>query len=102
MTVVSGATRRDLPAWGCSSQRRLLRPIASVQALSLNRTGRAAHVEGRMSQTLTAAIGQLRVAGGRMQYPHVDPVRPTRAVWPTARPRPRSDRRLSPETIAPA
>ena len=27
-----------------------------------------------------------------MQSPHVDAVRPTRAVWPTARPRPRSDR----------
>ena len=45
-------------------------------------------------QTLTAATGQLRVAGGWMQSPRVDAVRPTRAVWPTARPRARSDRPL--------
>jgi hypothetical protein len=38
-------------------------------------------------QTLTTAIGQLRAAGGSLESPHVDAVRPTRAVWPTARPR---------------
>ncbi len=37
-----------------------------------------------------------------MQSPHVDAVRPTRAVWPTARPRPRSDRPREPAAVRPA
>ena len=44
-------------------------------------------------------IGQLRAAGGSMQSPHVDAVRPTRAVWPTARPRARSDRPREPAAV---
>ena len=50
-------------------------------------------------QTLPTAIGQFRVAGESMQSPHVDAVRPTRAVWPTARPRARSDRPLEPAAV---
>ena len=57
------------------------------------------HEQAGGRQTLTAAIDQLRVAGGSKQSPHVDAVRPTRAVWPTALPRARSDRPLEPAAV---
>jgi hypothetical protein len=78
-------------SYGRSSRR-----IASAHALRLNRTLVRRRLVARCRQTQAAAIGQLRVAGGSMQSPHVDAVRPTRAVWPTARPRTRSDRLLGP------
>src|SRR5262249_2415105 len=82
----------------CLSQKSIRFQLVKFWLNSLY-SARRSPLDSRLASRFAATIGELHVAAGSLRSPHGAAVRPTRAVWPTARLRPRSDRPRAPAAV---